>query len=97
MEDTGVFGVYAATDVKHIQKTIDLVSKELRLLASHPMIVRCHKSFIVNTEKIIKTSGNSENLVLLLTHCAPKIPVSRNYYHQLKDLLPLKKSSNEKI
>ncbi len=37
MEDTGVFGVYAATDVKHIQKTIDLVSKELRALASKPM------------------------------------------------------------
>jgi predicted Zn-dependent peptidase len=37
MEDTGVFGVYAATDVKHIQKTIDLVSKELRALATKPM------------------------------------------------------------
>lgn len=37
MEDTGVFGVYAATDVKHIQKTIDLVYKELRALAKKPM------------------------------------------------------------
>ena len=67
------------------------------LLASHRKIVRCHKSFIVNTEKVMKTYGNSENLVLLLTHCTPKIPVSRNYYHQLKGLLPLKKPSNGKI
>jgi len=37
MEDTGVFGVYAATDVKHIQKTIDLVYRELRALAKKPM------------------------------------------------------------
>jgi len=37
MEDTGVFGVYAATDVKHIQKTLDLVYKELQALATKPM------------------------------------------------------------
>jgi predicted Zn-dependent peptidase len=37
MEDTGIFGVYAATDVKHIQKTIDLVTKELQTLAVKPL------------------------------------------------------------
>ncbi|HLP17004.1 MAG TPA: pitrilysin family protein [Bacteroidota bacterium] len=37
MEDTGVFGMYAATDVKHIQKTLDLMHKELTILAKKPL------------------------------------------------------------
>jgi predicted Zn-dependent peptidase len=37
MEDTGIFGVYAATDVKHIQKTLDLMNRELIALTKKPL------------------------------------------------------------
>lgn len=58
------------------------------LLEKHTRIIRCHKSFIVNTEKVIKSHGNSENFTLQLTGCTTKIPVSRNYYSHLKSILP---------
>jgi hypothetical protein len=72
---------------KHCRITLKEV---VALLEHHSAIVRCHKSFIVNTGKVIKSHGNSENFTLVLTGCAQKIPVSRNYFHQLKNHLPLK-------
>jgi len=73
-------------DRKHCRITLKKVEA---LLEKHPTIVKCHKSFIVNTSKVIKSHGNSENFTLSLTGCPEKIPVSRNYFHRLKGLLPL--------
>ena len=78
-------------DGKNARKHCRITLKEVELLlASHGRMVRCHRSFIINTEKVIKSYGNSENLTLALIGCTSKIPVSRNYFHQLKDLLPLR-------
>ncbi|NNF33978.1 MAG: LytTR family transcriptional regulator [Saprospiraceae bacterium] len=42
-------------------------------------VVRCHRSFLVNTEAIVSTSGNAQGLQLQLKGCDKKIPVSRSY------------------
>lgn len=42
-------------------------------------IVRCHRSFLVNQEFILSTSGNAQGLLLTLTGCDQEIPVSRSY------------------
>ena len=60
------------------------------LLTSHRGMVRCHKSFIVNTEKVKESRGNSENLTLILTGSETKIPVSRKYFPKIREQLPLK-------
>jgi len=73
-------------DRKHCRITLKKVEA---LLEKYPTIVKCHKSFIVNTSKVIKSHGNSENFTLSLTGCTEKIPVSRNYFHRLKGLLTL--------
>jgi len=76
---------------KKERKQFRITLKEVELLlAKHPAIVRCHRSFIINTSKVVKTHGNSENLTVVLMGCTEKIPVSRNYFHEIKDLLPLK-------
>ncbi len=42
-------------------------------------IVKCHRSFLVNRNTIISTSGNAQGLVLSLAGCDKTIPVSRTY------------------
>lgn len=37
MEETGLFGIYAATDLKHVEKTLELVNRELALLMKKPL------------------------------------------------------------
>lgn len=42
-------------------------------------IVRTHRSFLVNQQAITETTGNSQGLLLTLSNCDKKIPVSRSY------------------
>jgi hypothetical protein len=42
-------------------------------------IVMSHRSFLVNKDAIISTSGNAQGLILQLTDCDRTIPVSRSY------------------
>lgn len=42
-------------------------------------IVQCHRSFLVNRDAIITTSGNAQGLLLTLKDCDKAIPVSRGY------------------
>jgi DNA-binding LytR/AlgR family response regulator len=48
---------------------------------------RCHKSFLVNLQHIVKVEGNARNLELVLEHCDQKIPVSRSKSKDLPDML----------
>ena len=42
-------------------------------------IVRTHRSYLVNQEAIIATEGNAQGLLLTLSDCEVKVPVSRTY------------------
>ncbi len=42
-------------------------------------IVRTHRSYLVNQDAIIATEGNAQGLLLTLSNCDVKIPVSRTY------------------
>ncbi|MEO1383127.1 MAG: LytTR family DNA-binding domain-containing protein, partial [Bacteroidota bacterium] len=48
-------------------------------LAEVPAIVRCHRSYIVNKEKIQGFKGNARSLTLKLEGYEERIPVSRNF------------------
>ncbi len=54
------------------------------MLQDYPMIVRCHRAFLVNlgqVEQIISHSGSTQ---LLIKHCHESIPVSRSNMAQIK-------------
>lgn len=53
-------------------------------LADFPQFVQCHKSFIVNTTKIIRAEGNSQGLILNIENYKETIPVSRTFVNDLK-------------
>lgn len=48
-------------------------------------IIKCHRSFLVNTNWIKSTSGNAQGLILTLEDCEKKIPVSRTYVSKFRN------------
>ena len=56
----------------------------LEALHDYPMIVRCHRAFLVNlgqVEQIVSHSGSTQ---LLIKHCHESLPVSRSNMAQVK-------------
>lgn len=48
-------------------------------------LLRCHRSYIVNRESIVASSGNAQGLLLTLADCEKKIPVSRSFVTIFRD------------
>jgi DNA-binding LytR/AlgR family response regulator len=56
-------------------------------LQDYPMIVRCHRAFLVNlgqVEQIVSHSGSTQ---LLIKHCHESLPVSRSNMAQVKEAI----------
>ena len=56
-------------------------------LQPYPMIVRCHRAFMVNLGQVERISSNSRAMQLVMRHCHDAIPVSRSNVNKLKKLL----------
>ena len=56
-------------------------------LQAYPMIVRCHRAFMVNLSQVEQISSNSRAMQLVMRHSHDAIPVSRSNVNKLKELL----------
>ena len=56
-------------------------------LQTYPMIVRCHRAFMVNLGQVEQISSNSRAMQLVMRHSHDSIPVSRSNVNKLKELL----------
>ena len=56
-------------------------------LLTYPMIVRCHRAFMVNLGQVEQISSNSRAMQLVMHHSHDAIPVSRSNVNRLKELL----------
>ena len=56
-------------------------------LQAYPMIVRCHRAFMVNLGQVEQISSNSRAMQLVMRHNHDTIPVSRSNVSKLKELL----------
>ena len=56
-------------------------------LQVYPMIVRCHRAFMVNLGQVEHISSNSRAMQLMMCHSHDAIPVSRSNVNKLKGLL----------
>ena len=59
---------------------------ELQIKA-HPVFVRCHRKYIVNSNYIKELNGNCNHHRLFLKDLKEPIPVSRQYFYKIKDAL----------
>jgi len=62
-------------------KKVEEKAKEFRFL------VKCHRSYIVNIDKIEKVDGNYLGYKLYLTYANAPVPVSQNYIEKIKELI----------
>ena len=52
--------------------------KKEDLLSEFPQFFRCHRTYVVNFDKVVKVSGNAQGYRLHLQGVEETIPVSRN-------------------
>lgn len=57
------------------------------IVAAYPEIFKCHRSFLVNLDKIKKVNGNSQGYRLVIPGIPEEVPVSRSSAGRLKELL----------
>ena len=67
-----------------LRATMKQMEDELQV---YPMIVRCHRAFMVNLGQVEQISSNSRAMQLVMRHNHDAIPVSRSNVNKLKELL----------
>lgn len=76
------------TDKKPVQHLLRITLKQAEETVSIcPSVIRCHRAFLVNLDRIIRIDGNSQGYRLRLAGCEAQIPVSRSYAKALKEHL----------
>ena len=56
-------------------------------LCAYPMIVRCHRAFLVNLGQVEQIISHSGSMQLVIRHCQETIPVSRSNMAQVKNAI----------
>jgi len=68
--------------------------KHLESALGEPMLVRCHRSFVVNLARVRGCEGNRHGLKLSLEGAPQKVPVSRAYTDLILDKLSARPVTN---
>ncbi len=54
-------------------------------LSANPLVVRCHRAFLVNLAQVERIVSQSGNMQLLIRHCDQYLPVSRSNVPRVKE------------
>lgn len=76
-----VYHLESGTTRKSLLRT---TMKKLERQLDHYAIMRCHRSFLVNTRRVGKVTGNAHQLQLHLSGAEDTVPVSRSYIPALE-------------
>lgn len=57
--------------------------KELEIQMDDELIIRCHKSYLVNKSNVDKIDGNARSLILIMKYTDREVPVSRSFDRNL--------------
>tara|TARA_B110001454_G_C12658667_1_gene408579 strand:- start:368 stop:727 length:360 start_codon:yes stop_codon:yes gene_type:complete len=63
------------------RQTLSKTNKQL------PFLEKCHRSYLLNIEKIEKITGNSQNAKISFSNIEQTIPLSKTYYTKIKSKL----------
>ena len=67
-----------------LRATSRQIEEELR---DYPMIVRCHRAFLINLAQIDQVIYRSGSMQLVMRHCPESIPVSRSKISLVKEAI----------
>jgi len=75
------FAIFKGQKIKQVLFRISLIKATDQLYDD--LIIRCHRSYVVNLRFVEKIIGNSRDLKLVLKEGNEKIPVSQSYKNEL--------------
>lgn len=78
---------YSASGKERVQMLRATMSQVEEAISDLPEVVRCHRAFMVNINKVEKISGNAQGLRLSIPQSAEEVPVSRAHVSKIKNLL----------
>jgi len=76
------------SEIKTILIRSTLKRMEAQLKEYKP-IVKCHRAYLVNVNKIVRAKGNSQGLKLILDNTGIQVPASRNFSRTLRSKIAL--------
>ena len=80
--------IYQLCDGKVRNDMLRATSKQLEDdLKPYPMVVRCHRAFLVNLQQVEKIVSKPGGMLLVIKHCGDSIPVSRSNMSEIKKRL----------
>lgn len=66
-----------------LRNSLKTIEEEMIMSTDSPLI-RCHKAFIINREKVVEMRGTSKNAHFILADIEPSIPISRHKFLELE-------------
>ncbi len=82
--------IYQLHDGKVRSDMLRATSKQLEDdLSAYPMIVRCHRAFLVNMQQVERIVSKPGGMLLVIKHCDDAIPVSRSNMSEIKKKLSI--------
>ena len=80
--------VYSYSNEQMHNDMLRATSKQMESdLSAYPMIVRCHRAFLVNLGQVEEIISKSGTMQLRMKHCHDCIPVSRSNMAQVKEAI----------
>lgn len=80
--------IYQLHDGKVRSDMLRATSKQLEDdLSSYPMVMRCHRAFLVNMQQVERIVSKPGGMLLDIKHCEDAIPVSRSNMSEIKKKL----------
>lgn len=79
---------------KVVSDMLRVTSKQVeKMLIDYPMVVRCHRAFLVNLWQVEKVISKVGSMQLLIKYCNDSIPVSRSNISSVKQALAQNKDN----
>ena len=83
--------IHFVKDLNHVKEIIRTTLKKTKDdLNEHHNFFHCHKSYIVNLDKVINVGGNAQGLKLHFNYISEIIPVSRQLHQEFKHIYGMK-------
>jgi DNA-binding LytR/AlgR family response regulator len=80
--------IYQHVDGQVRNDMLGATSKQMEEdLQAYPMIVRCHRAFLVNLQQVEQIVSKAGSMQLLIKHCDESLPVSRSNMAQVKEAI----------
>ena len=80
--------IYRLVDGEVHSDMLRATSKQMEEdLHGYPMIVRCHRAFLVNLQQVEQIVSKAGTMQLVIKHCDENLPVSRSNMAQVKEII----------